>query len=172
MKYLIEKLTSYNIFNYLFPGVLFAIIGTHATTYKLLINNNFAGFFVYYFYGLVISRIGSLLIEPLLKKTNFIHIGTYEDFIEATKTDEKIEILSEVNNVYRTLISFLICLLGAKICGHLDSDYLFFATYFPYAAGILLFLLFLFAYKKQSKSITKRIKQSLKENYSNKTKEV
>ena len=64
MKDLLEKLSSYNIFNYLFPGVLFAAMGSHLTSYSLLIDDTVIGVFVYYFYGLVVSRVGSLVLEP------------------------------------------------------------------------------------------------------------
>ena len=67
MKDLIDKLSSYNIFNYLFPGVLFAALGDRLTSYSLLIDDIMVGVFIYYFIGLVISRLGSLFLEPLLK---------------------------------------------------------------------------------------------------------
>ena len=67
MKDLLDKLSSYNLFNYLFPGVLFAAFGDRLTSYSLLIDDIMIGFFIYYFIGLVISRLGSLFLEPLLR---------------------------------------------------------------------------------------------------------
>jgi len=64
MKEIIEKLSSYNIFNYLFPGVVFAILATKFTNLNLTFDNLFLGAFAYYFIGLVISRFGSVFIEP------------------------------------------------------------------------------------------------------------
>ena len=67
MKELLDKLSSYNLFNYLFPGILFVTIAKETTSLDLLQENIITGVFLYYFIGLVISRVGSLLIEPLLK---------------------------------------------------------------------------------------------------------
>lgn len=68
MKDLLDKLSSYNIFNYLLPGVLFAGMSKSVSGYDLVQENLLVGVFVYYFIGMVISRLGSLLVEPLLKK--------------------------------------------------------------------------------------------------------
>ncbi|MCQ9208569.1 MAG: hypothetical protein NG712_04240, partial [Omnitrophica bacterium] len=68
MKELVQKLSSYNLFNYLFPGIVFVIILKEMTSYSLLQENFITGAFVYYFIGLVVSRFGSLVVEPLLKK--------------------------------------------------------------------------------------------------------
>ena len=74
MKELIDKLSTYNIFNYLFPGVLFAYILSKVSSYDLIQKDLVTGVFLYYFIGLVISRIGSLFIEPFLKKNKILEI--------------------------------------------------------------------------------------------------
>ncbi len=59
---------------------------------------------VYYFIGLVVSRIGSLAIDPLLKKFKVIQFAAYPSFVKAVKADQKIDTLSEMNNY---LVSYL-----------------------------------------------------------------
>ncbi len=162
MKELIDKLTSYNIFNYLFPGVLFAGIGSYYTAYSLVLDNIVIGVFVYYFYGLVISRVGSLIVEPLLKKLNVVRFAPYAQFMAASKVDEKIEVLSETNNMYRTLISVLACLLLAKLYDYLEHSYSWFSDYAPNTVIVLLLIIFVFSYRKQTEYITKRIAGALK----------
>lgn len=110
MKELLDKLSSYNIFNYLLPGILFSVIASNTTELDLIQKDLFVGVFVYYFVGLVISRFGSLLVEPLLKKTNFLKFADYKEFIRASEKDKKIEVLSEANNMYRTFISTFLLL--------------------------------------------------------------
>lgn len=171
MKELIDKLTSYNIFNYLFPGVLFAGIGSYYTAYSLIIDNVVIGAFVYYFYGLIISRVGSLIIEPLLKKLKVVRFAPYIQFVSASKVDKKIEVLSEINNMYRTLISMLLCLLLTKIYGHIQRSYQWFSDYALNAVIILLLILFVVCYRKQTEYITKRIVGTLKNHESDKKKE-
>ena len=36
MKEIIEKISSYNLFNYLLPGILFAAFGDYITAYKII----------------------------------------------------------------------------------------------------------------------------------------
>src|SRR5690349_3259436 len=114
MKELLDKISSYNVFNYLFPGILFAVILDKFTQYSLIQDDLLRGAFVYYFVGLVISRVGSLVIEPFLKKISFLKFADYGAFVQAEKTDPKIETLSEVNNMYRTLVAMLVSLVTIK----------------------------------------------------------
>jgi len=162
MKEILDKLSSYHLFNYLLPGVLFAIISKYGINLDLIVENNFIGAFLYYFIGMVVSRIGSILIEPALKKVKFIKFADYKRFVLASKQDEKIELLSEVNNTYRTLISMLSLLVLLKIYKHYNLAY----WHIPHKVSfpIILFLLlvlFLYSYRKQTSYITKRIDANL-----------
>ena len=71
--------------------------------------------FLYYFLGLVVSRFGSLVIGPLLKSFSFIKFADYRAFIDASKKDTQIEVLSEANNSYRTLCALFSLLLLLKL---------------------------------------------------------
>ncbi|EKD88152.1 MAG: hypothetical protein ACD_35C00035G0002 [uncultured bacterium] len=55
MKDLVEKISSYNLFNNLFPGVVFVTILGKFTTYDFIQKDLIIGLFFYYFIGLVIS---------------------------------------------------------------------------------------------------------------------
>lgn len=89
MKELLDKISSYNLFNYLFPGILFAILSKEITTYSFLQENLIIGVFVYYFIGLVVSRIGSLIIEPILRKLSFLKFADIKDFISALQKNRE-----------------------------------------------------------------------------------
>lgn len=157
MKDLLDKLSSYNIFNYLFPGVLFAAIGEHLTSYSLIHTDIVISVFVYYFYGLVISRIGSLLLEPFLKWINIVHFVQYEDFVSASKIDNKLELFSEVNNMYRTLISVSVCIFVLKPIESLANFFGMPSEYFLMMSVSFLIVLFVFSYRKQTDFIKARI---------------
>ena len=81
------------------------------TRYSFIQDNLAVGVFVYYFISLVVSRVGSLLIEPILKKISFVKFAPYADYISASKTDPMLETLSEVNNMYGTFCSMFVLLL-------------------------------------------------------------
>lgn len=157
MKDIIDKISSYNIFNYLFPGVLFVVIAKYLTDYNFIQEDNLLGAFLYYFIGMVISRFGSVIIEPFLKKINFLKFREYKKYVSASKKDTKIELLSEVNNTYRTLNSMMVLLLLLKLYKTLSTKYGFDTSVSLITLTILIFILFIFSYRKQTNYITKRI---------------
>ena len=158
MKDLLEKLSSYNLFNHLFPGIIFAVILNGITPYSLLQENLIIGVFVYYFIGLIISRFGSLVIEPLLKKLSFLKFVDYKEFVSASKKDGKIEVLSEVNNMYRTLSSMFVLLILSKFYEWIEIQFSILKNWGSCILIVLLLFMFLFSYRKQTQYITKRIK--------------
>lgn len=158
MKEIFDKISSYNLFNYLLPGILFVWLSQYLTTYNFVLENNFIGAFAYYFIGMTISRFGSLFIEPILKKVSFLKFADYKDFVQKSKIDQKIELLSEVNNTYRTITALFCLLLLLKM-------YNYFQTIWTISDNVSILILivsvgclFLFSYRKQTNYITKRIK--------------
>lgn len=157
MKDLLDKLSSYNVFNYLFPGVVVAALGTTVSSFKLLIDDIVVGVFVYYFYGLVVSRIGSLILEPVLRRLKIIRLAPYADFVAASSVDEKLETLSEQNNVYRTLSSAFLCLVGLVVADWLLARFPSFSTYGLQIGVLLLLALFIWSYRKQTQYVAERV---------------
>lgn len=162
MKDLLDKISSYNLFNYLLPGVLYVYIASELTSVNLVQKDILAAAFLYYFIGLIISRIGSIIVEPLLKKLSFIKFAEYKDFVQASHKDPKIEILSEANNMYRTFISLFLTLGLTMLYSLLVVKYPDIKNWFIAITILGIFTMFLIAYRKQTKYITKRIKSNLK----------
>ena len=160
MKDILDKLTSYNIFNYLFPGVLFSILATRFANANLVFDDMIIGAFTYYFTGLVISRFGSILIEPFLMFVKFVKFAEYKDFIDASKNDPKIEVLSESNNMFRTFISMFTLLFLTIGFQRIAQKWMFLKQNQEVILLSFLLILFLYSYKKQTNYITKRIKTS------------
>lgn len=158
MKDLLDEISSYNLFNYLLPGILFVCISKYFTDYNFIQDNDFIGAFLYYFIGMVISRFGSLFVEPNLKRISFLKFADYNSFIVASKKDEKIELFSELNNTYRTITALFIILLLLKIYNYFQvlCNIPLNITYLIVVVVIL--VIFLFSYRKQTNYITKRIK--------------
>lgn len=156
---LIEKISHYNLFNYLFSGVIYVIVANHFTRLKLPTENLLDFLFLSYLIGLVVSRIGSILVKPYLieKLSCYPKEVQYNDFIEAVKQDPKIDILSSERNIYRTLIALGIMILATII---LDSIAIWLnlseiKVFVPLVVGLV--MLFIFAYIKQTKFIIKRV---------------
>lgn len=157
MKDLLEKLSPYNIFNYLLPGIVFAAFLDAFTAYSVIQKDIVVGVFLYYFIGLLISRIGSLLIEPFLKWTRFVRFAEYGDFVAASRVDPKIEVLSEANNMYRTLCALFAVLIAVKAYEKASVAYAVVGQWGNRALVAGLLLMFLFGYRKQTQYISRRV---------------
>lgn len=157
MKELLDKLSSYNVFNFLLPGVIFAVFAGLLTNYNFVHSNVIIGAFIYYFIGLIISRFGSLIIEPILKKIGFVKFVKYKKFKKAAIEDEKLVVFSETNNMFRTFIATFILLLITKYYEYLESLYSIIIDYRYLGLAIVFFIVFLFAYRKQTKYIVERV---------------
>lgn len=157
MDKILEKISSYNIFNYLFPGIVFCVVCDKYFSIPLLQETIVDGIFLYYFVGLVISRIGSVFIEPTMKKLGLLEFSEYSDFVQASKTDSKIEILSEANNMYRTILSMIVIIGLTVLCNEGLQQWPEYTTHVKYILIGLLLVIFLFSYVKQTNYITKRV---------------
>lgn len=157
MSEIVQKISSYNLFNYLLPGVIFCLLMERITKFTIAQNDLLINAFLFYFAGLCISRVGSIIVEPLLKKIGFVKFSDYRDFVKVSKANTKLEILSEANNTYRTLVATFVSLGVVKIYEKI-------AIHFELSSEIslmllvsALFLLFLYSYKKQTLYVSKYI---------------
>ncbi len=158
MNELLSKLSSYNLFNYLFPGIIFAFLADQITSYSFIQSNLLVGLFLYYFIGLVVSRFGSLVLEKFLKGLKFVKFEDYDKFCDASKKDNMVETLNEANNMYRTLCSLFFLLLPLKLYELLERLVPGLRNWSVIILVILLFVTFLFSYKKQTGYVVKRIR--------------
>ena len=67
MNDIISKITSYDFFNNLLPWIIFAYTVDNFTNYSLIQDDLLVWAFLYYFIWIIISRFGSLFVEPILK---------------------------------------------------------------------------------------------------------
>ena len=164
---IVEKISSYNIVNNLYPEILFVYVLKIMFGTNLLSNNWFENLIVFYFVGMVLSRIGSIVIEPVMKKIKIIKYAPYQDYVKASSIDPLVGTLSETNNTYRTLLSTFICAfvykLGASInevC--LKNKITFLQENKDWILLTVLILLFVFSYVKQTSYVRKRVESVLK----------
>jgi len=149
-----ENIAPDNLLNYLLPGAILVATSRGITSHTFRDENIAIELFLVYFIGMVISRLGSLTIEPAMKKVKFIKFAPYKEFVRASLKDTRIDLLSEQNNTYRTLCAVFPALGILKL-------YDLAAEGWPRTARTLvlvgLFLLFALAYRKQTEYVRKRI---------------
>lgn len=157
-----DEISSYQIFNYLFPGIVFINLLEKTTSFRVAADDVVCQLFLYYLVGMILSRIGSIVIEPLYKGMCWVIFAKYNDFISASKKDDKIEIISMENNTYRTLVSTFFCLIVAKgldqcaMFREFNSSGLSTCVYF-----VILTLIFSMSYAKQTAYVRKSVHKAL-----------
>lgn len=166
MEEFLRKLSSYNLFVNLVPGCIFMFY-LHELKSIVLISNTEGGISVFtllcmwYVVGIVINRIGSLVIEPLYKKIKIIIFASYDDYVNAEKKDNKIALLSEVNNFYRSMVAlFSVIILSEITLNEFDVEILK-SNWFILIILLMCFVIFSLSYRSQTRYIKNRIEVSL-----------
>lgn len=164
MEHFFNKLENYNILNYILPAIVFDVGCRYYINIELIPTDNiFISIFIYYFLGLVISRIGSLIIKPLLWKLKILNkkdSSECADFYKAEEQDSKIKILFADYNMYRNFIATFFLLLVSKFAYEVKSWLNINSTIICTILFILLIILFVISYKKQLGYIHSRIENT------------
>jgi len=163
METFLNKLSDYLVIQTIIPGALIAYISSALLGVDFLSHNPLYDFFVVFILGLIASRIGSLIIEPLYKKFNFIPFRKHSLFIDAEKKDNKITKLLESNNLYRSIIGSLLFLMAEKVFLCLLGRYTWLQKNSFCFITLFLVVLYSVSYKKQSGYIVSRIDKAIEE---------
>lgn len=155
MEKIIEKIEVYHFINYLLPGIIFGTVFTEIIQKNYFNDNIVISIIEYYFVGLVLSRIGSIIIKPILEKLKIITCEKdYQQYICCCKTDNKVELLQREANQYRTYIAVFLCLTILEIYYSIVNK-IFCKISILFLALTILFVL---SYRKQLKFVLERLK--------------
>lgn len=163
MEELLSKLSAYNILNNLLPGIMFCVIGERITDWPLVQSDAITALFVYYFIGLIINRVGSIFLEPILKLIHFVSFVPHERYLAASKKDALLPELSQTNNLLRSLIAMAVCLLLMMLSTRLATTFPWLSANFSQVGMVLLLLFLLLSYRKQTSYIVKRVRLTEKD---------
>ena len=162
LKLIIDKLSQYNFLTNILPGTVLCIILKYLVGYDLIPDDYCQAGIVFYFVGMVNSRVGSLVIEPILKAISWVKFAPYSEFLRAEKEDAKLTILSQENNVFRSYISLMFISILGYIYKNCSLDLRLSLNNESLVLIVILFVLFLFAYKKQTSFVRKRVENFIK----------
>ena len=160
-----EKITSYNLFNNLLPGAIFCVLADKCTRLSFATSNILEQLFLWYFVGMIISRIGSIFVEKVLKEIKVIEFADYNKYTLAAEKNPYLKTMSEINNTYRTMIALLCCFGVVYAFDVLLWDWIKqkFANADRWVITIaLLFLIIVFicSYRKQTEYIKKQVENT------------
>ena len=161
MEKFLEQLSSYHLLNFIIPGVIFIVLCNDLGVGIFDISNIWLLLFSGYFFGMVFSRIGSVFIEPILKKKGVVFFYNHDDYLKAEPKDNKIQTLVTMNNIYRTFVAMFVILLLVYILCLIP----FIRTSMNKPFAIILFLvfmilIFILSYRKQTNYINDRIENA------------
>ena len=161
MEKIIDKLARYHILNNLIPGITFLCLLNIFSILKFEIDSTIQMLFIGYFSGMTLSRIGSVIIEPLFQKINIVRYADYKDFLKAESIDPKISNLLEDNNMFRTFVALFLVLVILAVGNTINVIKSFYES--PYAIIVLtvaLFVLYVLSYRKQTSYIRRRVNKA------------
>ena len=157
MESLLSKISAYHLISYALTGLILCAIyieahGKETNGHPILI------FGTVYVVGLIVSRIGSIILERPLRKLGFIKYAKYRDFVIAELKDPKVSGLAEQAAFYRTLSTGFLLLALISLFDGLPVKTAFFKGYQETGIYVLIMLLFAFSYRKQCDFVAQRVK--------------
>ena len=157
MKSIINQISRYHIINYLIPGLFVMIASKCMTNIAVCIDKMWVICIIGYVTGMVLNRLGSLVIEGVLMRFKLIKHAPIECYVRAEKKDKKIQELLTDANMYRTMsvasIALVIECIYLSIIGLLipmNATMLIIVL-------VLMGMLFFASYIKQTRHIVGRV---------------
>ena len=169
---ILDNISVYEVVNNIVPGSIYVVLVKYLTCFNILSGHDFyENVVLIYFIGLIISRIGSLIVESVLRYESkwwkaFLKFAPYSDYLQAEKLDEtgRIRYLSMVNNMYCCMTSTAICVFLTLLFSYVwpfVSAKNGVINFMMIAGCILLILLFAFSYRKQTNYVRSRVEKIL-----------
>ena len=151
------KISNYNILNNLIPGAILCVVFKYWVGYDFMNVGTLELVVIFYFAGMINSRIGSLFIEWILKKIKLVTFRDHHLYVAAEQKDKKMNSLVETNNMYRSMISVAFTAIIVKFYYVAIDLQWNFGNVSEWVLLFALLVLFALAYKKQTRYIVSRI---------------
>lgn len=156
METLIKGLGAYDLFVNLIPGVLYYLFAPDWFQQLFTSANGFELLIVCYFFGIVLSRVGSLVIENFLKWRSWILIPDYMSFIKAEEMDEKVSKLERIGSLSSMAIILCLVYTANNLCGYSPIGW------YKTIVFLALAILFVFSFMKQKRYVAERVQADCK----------
>lgn len=153
-----DKLDAYNLVANLVPGAALTY-ALHYSKFPTPSPDELGAFLLVAFVaGVTSNRLGSLVLDPFLRRIRFLEVKNYDSFVTSERVDKKLETLVANHGLYRTFftagaIYLLLFIISRLLPGAVLPAQAVFVLFV--IAGMLVFL---FAFKKEDGYIHSRIK--------------
>lgn len=122
LKSLSEKLSAYQLFNFIYPGAVFLGILSYKGVPLGMLKGIWWFLLASYFLGMTISRFGSIVIESICLKFGWIEKYDIKRYADNIAKNSFTAILLELTNFYRTICSMGILLFLCTIFKYQQDD--------------------------------------------------
>lgn len=154
-----EKLSPYDFINNLFPGVLVSAFVAWSLDLSFIaegVVSIVVYFCIVYFVGIIMSRLGSLVLEPIFRKVRIAK--WHKNYYVGERDDPKIPTLLRDLNMYRSLVaSSLFCCLISLAAVFITKTISCYTCLETMATLFIIAVVFVCSYSKQSRSIYRRV---------------
>lgn len=153
MENIVSKISSYELLNNLVPGGVALLALDWFNVWSFAGMDMAVLLLLAYVVGILCSRAGSLLLEPLAKRMRIVGWREYRLYLQAESEDNKLANLQAVSNMYRSLAGCLVFVLVIIILDRLVAD----KTMLSIILLCFSFVLFIICWRKQTECIVARI---------------
>ena len=155
---LLSKFTRYDWFTTLLPGICCLAIGRRLGLFETVPKSYIETFGFIFFLGLVSSRIGASVIEPISKFKKFNLWGPYADYLNFRLKDEKgADMLVTNANWFRSLTGMVLLLICITATGFMCDYFGLEPSARQWCLLVALMALFADSYRRQLRFIRGRI---------------
>lgn len=154
---MLEKLDAYDLIANLVPGAALTY-ALHFSRFPTPAPEEWAAFLLVAFVaGVTTNRLGSLVLDPVLRRLRFLNRKNYPLFVASEKVDQKLETLVANHGLYRTffmagLIYLSLLAVSSMFPAIATADQAVFVAFVLVGMAI-----FLFAFRKEDQYIHDRI---------------
>lgn len=161
MESILQNISEYRLLNNLIPGGFFVGVLAWAAGWASSEVNFIFIIAISYVAGVILSRLGSLVVEPVAEKVFKVEFVSHEDYCRAEKLYPRLLVMNSENGIFRTFVAVSACLLlGAPIIGLFGMGDGRALSLLVIASAISV-VVFMLAYIKQTSYIVGRVKSEL-----------
>ena len=152
-----DKLDAYNLFANLVPGAALIYALGYSGFPVPSPDKAIAFLLIAFVVGVTVNRIGSLILDPLLRHWKFLEPKNYQSFLTREKADRKLDALVANSGLYRTFLTAGVVYLLALLFGPLLTPIGGRALLVAFVLGGM--AVFLFAFRKEDGYIHSRVRR-------------
>lgn len=160
-------LSNLRVVSSIVPGAILCIYINDFLKINILRHETIVNIFIFYAVGVIIGRIGSIVIEPLFESFGIIDKENYPNFIDAEIKNPKVSTIDEISRFYRSMATLMMLIIVGILFEYPMNLYPLTYVLGGHIVSVLILILMIKSYSKQSEYTANRIKKVLEDDKEN-----